>query len=149
MNMPGGDEAKAEIQKAHGNLKRLEERCDELATASTSDQIQIKKLSEELIVAKKEALEAAQNAATLQSMSGQTNKFDSEFTAEQLTIQVNQLKQRLACPVCGTRDKKVIIMRCRHMFCRQCVELNLGSRNRKCPSCGIRFDKKDVEDVWF
>ena len=91
-----------------------------------------------------------QTAAAAQAQArGPGNKFKSAFTAEELTIQVKELKNRLACPVCNTRDKKVIITRCKHMFCRQCVNANLEGRNRKCPSCGIRFDKKDVEDVWF
>jgi len=142
--------AKSQIQKAREDAESLKERCDDLVSSLTAREKEIKKMSEDLIVAKKEAVEAKQKAVTAEAeASGSTGNFNSEFTAEQLTIQVNQLKSRLACPVCNTRDKKVIINRCRHMFCRHCVELNLGSRNRKCPSCGIRFDRKDVEDVWF
>ncbi len=141
--------SKSEAQKARDDLRILKERCDNLVSKSSESEQQIKQLSESLVVAKKDTVEAMQKAAASSSSSGSQDKFNSEFTAEQLTIQVNQLKSRLACPVCNTRDKKVIITRCRHMFCRHCVALNLENRNRKCPSCGIKFDKKDVEDVWF
>lgn len=144
--------SKLQVQKARGDAESLKGRCDELVSTLTAKEKEIKKLTEDIIVAKKEAIEATQKAATVEAeaqASGSRGKFNSEFTTEQLTIQVNQLKNRLACPVCNTRDKKVIITRCRHMFCRHCVELNIENRNRKCPSCGIRFDRKDVEDVWF
>lgn len=143
-------QAKSLVQKGRGDLEILKERCDDLVSSSTASEKQIKQLSEDFVIAKKDAIEAIQkaNIATASS-SGAQDKFNSEFTAEQLTIQVNELKHRIACPICNTRDKRVIITRCRHMFCRHCVALNLESRNRKCPSCNIRFDKKDVEDVWF
>jgi len=142
---------KSQVEKSNSELNKLKHRCDDLVSNSTVNQQQIMKLSEDLEVVKKDAIEAVRKAALAKThmSSGSSNKFNSEFTAEQLTIQVNALKSRISCPVCNTRDKKVIITRCRHMFCRQCVELNLESRNRKCPSCGLRFDRKDVEDVWF
>ena len=141
---------KSQTQKARSDLAVLKKRCDELVSVSTAKEKQVKQLTEDLLIEKKDTVEAIQKATVNNALSSGTQKeFTSEFTAEQLTIQVNQLKSRIACPVCNTRDKKVIINRCRHMFCRHCVETNLENRNRKCPSCGIRFDKKDVEDVWF
>ena len=150
-------QAQSQVKKASEDMQMMKERCDHLVTKSTENEAQIKQLSEGLVIAKKDAVEAMQKAAATKSLSGATlgrvgpwNKTNyTEFTAEQLAVQVNHLKSRLACPVCNTRDKKVIITRCRHMFCRNCVELNLENRNRKCPSCVIKFDKRDVEDVWF
>jgi E3 ubiquitin-protein ligase BRE1 len=139
----------AHVEKARNDLVALQNRCDNLTSSSTENEKQVNQLSEDLVVAKKDAVEAMQKVAIATASTGGNGTFNSEFTAEQLTIQVNQLKSRIACPVCNTRDKKVIINRCRHMFCRHCVALSLESRNRKCPSCGLRFDKKDVEDVWF
>ena len=141
---------KSQTQKARGDLTVLKKRCDEMVSMSTAKEKQVKQLTEDLLIEKKDTVEAIQKATVSNALSsGTQNEFNSEFTAEQLTIQVNQLKSRIACPVCNTRDKKVIINRCRHMFCRHCVATNLENRNRKCPSCGIKFDKKDVEDVWF
>lgn len=140
----------AKVASSKSDMSGIQKRCDELVACSVENEKERKKLEEALVVAKKDAIDAAQKAAAAQAQArGPGNKFKSAFTAEELTIQVKELKNRLACPVCNTRDKKVIITRCKHMFCRQCVNANLEGRNRKCPSCGIRFDKKDVEDVWF
>ncbi len=140
--------AKSYVEKTENDLQSLTDRCNELVSSSTMKQKEIKRLSEDLVVSKKAAVEAIQKASAA-TASSSSNKFDSGFTAEQLTIQVNQLKGRLTCPVCGIREKNVIITRCGHMFCKRCIALNLENRNRKCPTCGIRFDKKDIENIYF
>jgi Zinc finger, C3HC4 type (RING finger). len=143
--------ANAKVESSMTQMNEMKKRLDELVSANQGKEQRYQKMEEELVIAKKDLIDAAQKAATSQAQAGNSSdsKFETNFTAEELTIQVNQLKSRLACPVCNTRDKKVIITRCRHMFCRNCVAANLEGRNRKCPSCGIKFDKKDVEDVWF
>jgi len=73
----------------------------------------------------------------------------SNFSVNQLNTQINVLKGRLACPVCNYRDKACILARCRHMFCRQCIDENIKNRSRKCPACGQKFDTKDVGDIWL
>ena len=104
-----------------------------LVTISKTYEKEKKKLEESLAIAKKEALESAKKAAAAEasaanSLSSRGSDGDGMFTAEQLTTQVNHLKGRLACPVCNTRDKQVILVRCRHMFCRQCVDKNIKVR---------------------
>lgn len=140
---------KSKVESSMSEMEGIKTRCDELANEIAVRDEEKQKLEESLVVAKQEAIDAVKKAAVIEVKARGNGAFNSEFTAEELTIQVNSLKSRLACPVCNTRDKKVIIARCRHMFCRSCVAANLEGRNRKCPSCGIRFDKKDVEDVWF
>lgn len=142
---------KAKIEESKAEASAIRKRCDDLVSAGNASEIERKQLEEALVIAKKDAAEAVKKAAVAQANArGESgDKFDTEFTKEELTILVNDLKSRLACPVCNTREKKVINTRCRHMFCRQCVDKSLENRNRKCPSCGIRFDKKDIEDVWF
>jgi E3 ubiquitin-protein ligase BRE1 len=148
--------AVSKVDTSMSEMSDIKNRCDELVALAAEKDEEMQKLEEALVVAKKDAIDAAQKAAVAEAQSkcslgsgGSISKFETVFTAEELTIQVNQLKSRLVCPVCNTRDKKVIITRCRHMFCRNCVAATYEGRNRKCPSCGIRFDKKDVEDVWF
>jgi E3 ubiquitin-protein ligase BRE1 len=142
--------ARTKVECSKSDMSDLQKRCDELVAALVENEKERRRLEEALVVAKKDAIDAAQKAAAAQAQArGPGSKFETAFTAEELTIQVKELKNRLTCPVCNTRDKKVIITRCRHMFCRNCVDASLQGRNRKCPSCGLRFDKKDVEDVWF
>jgi E3 ubiquitin-protein ligase BRE1 len=81
-------------------------------------------------------------------MNGETGE-SVTFSVEQLQTQVKFLKNRLGCPVCHYRDKECIIMRCRHMHCKQCVEERVSNRSRKCPTCNLKFSENDVQDVWL
>uniref|UniRef100_A0A7S4VTQ1 E3 ubiquitin protein ligase n=1 Tax=Ditylum brightwellii TaxID=49249 RepID=A0A7S4VTQ1_9STRA len=153
-------QSKSQMISLVKELSAARQRCDELATASTTNEEEKQRLLESLAITKKEAAEAVKKAAASAASSsgrgvssgggrGGGGGGNSEFTAEQLTTQVKVLKSRLACPVCNDRDKKCILLRCRHMFCHQCVDKNIKNRSRKCPACGQRFDMKDVADVWL
>lgn len=135
---------------AEEDLITMRERCDELVSLSSTYENEKKQLYESLVMVKKEALEAKRKVPITPLRHSPLNRSDeSMFTTKQLTTQVDHLKSRLACPVCNTRDKQVILLRCRHMFCRQCVDKNIKNRSRKCPACAQRFDIKDVGDIWL
>jgi E3 ubiquitin-protein ligase BRE1 len=138
---------KAKMYKLIGDAQKAKERCEELASESTKLQEEKQRVIESLAVAQREVTEAANLSQRLAESQG--GGMVAGFTAEQLNTQVAVLKNRLACPVCNVRDKKCILLRCRHMFCKQCVDENIKNRSRKCPACGGRFDTKDVADVWL
>jgi E3 ubiquitin-protein ligase BRE1 len=46
-------------------------------------------------------------------------------------------------------QKDVIITKCQHMFCSQCIKRNLESRHRKCPGCGTGFGQGDIRQFFF
>jgi len=148
-------ESKAQVVAVTDELNIIRNRCDELVYSSTINEKEKKKLNEALAIAKNEADETNKKAkrGTCDSASpsgrGKGSKFENKFSNEDLSKLVTVLKDRLTCPVCNTRDKEVILLRCRHMFCRQCVDINIKNRSRKCPACAQRFDVKDVEDVWL
>ena len=85
----------AHVEKARNDLVALQNRCDNLTSSSTENEKQVNQLSEDLVVAKKDAVEAMQKVAIATASTGGNGTFNSEFTAEQLTIQVNQLGERL------------------------------------------------------
>lgn len=141
---------KAIMASALKDLEKSKKRCDELACDSTKLDDEKRLLKESLAVAKQQASKAASLSRTLVDKAGIANGVTSSgFTADQLSTQVSVLKNRLVCPVCNVRDKNCILLRCRHMFCKHCVEENIKNRSRKCPACGSRFDTKDVADVWL
>lgn len=140
---------KAKMEALLKDVDKAKSRCEELATESTRLQEEKQKMMESLAIAQREATDAVKSSEGLAGSSGGGSGIPSEFTAEQLNTQVSVLKSRLACPVCNHRDKKCILLRCRHMFCRPCVDENIKNRSRKCPACGGRFDTKDVADVWL
>lgn len=143
---------KARMEALLKDVDKAKSRCEELATESTRLQEERQKMMESLAIAQREATDAVKASVGLTGIpggSGGGSSIPSEFTAEQLSTQVSVLKSRLTCPVCNHRDKKCILLRCRHMFCRPCVDENVKNRSRKCPACGQRFDTKDVADVWL
>ena len=138
---------KARMSGLINDSQSAKKRCEELATLLTKADEEKQKMIEALAVAQRKASEAASLSEELANSRG--GGLVSGFTAEQLSTQVSHLKGRLVCPVCNVRDKKCILLRCRHMFCKQCVDENVKNRNRKCPACGVRFDMKDIADVWL
>ncbi|KAL8291986.1 hypothetical protein RQP46_001452 [Phenoliferia psychrophenolica] len=59
------------------------------------------------------------------------------------------LSKMLKCSTCALRFKGVIINRCGHLFCKECIDARLSNRQRKCPTCGVAFGKDDVSSVYF
>lgn len=55
----------------------------------------------------------------------------------------------LKCSTCNLRFKGVILNRCGHLFCKECVDARLNVRARKCPTCQAPFGKDDVSSVSF
>ena len=55
----------------------------------------------------------------------------------------------IRCSVCCSRVKNVILTKCLHSFCRECLEDYLASRKRKCPLCKIRFSSEDMKPFWW
>ncbi|RLN95094.1 hypothetical protein BBJ28_00000114 [Nothophytophthora sp. Chile5] len=64
-------------------------------------------------------------------------------------FELRDLQKLVKCSVCQDRRKDVIITKCFHMFCKECVDNNLKSRNRKCPTCKKMFGQDDVKAVWL
>lgn len=64
-------------------------------------------------------------------------------------FELQDLQKMLKCSVCQDRHKDVIISKCFHMFCKECIDSNLKARNRKCPTCKKMFGQDDVKNVWF
>ena len=63
--------------------------------------------------------------------------------------QIKHYQKLLFCSICKTNEKKMIIKRCLHMFCDECISTSLQSRNRKCPACGVKFSQSDLVPIYF
>ncbi|KAJ2488629.1 E3 ubiquitin-protein ligase bre1 [Coemansia sp. RSA 2050] len=58
-------------------------------------------------------------------------------------------KALLKCPTCQTNFKSHVLLRCMHVFCKQCIDLRIETRQRKCPSCSEPFGAKDVRQIYL
>lgn len=76
---------------------------------------------------------------------GVTSSSISDQDQAMLSLTLDMLR----CSVCKDRFKEVAITRCYHMFCRECIDINLANRHRKCPACGEKFGYDDVKTVYF
>ncbi|BGP25184.1 E3 ubiquitin-protein ligase BRE1 [Rhodotorula toruloides] len=59
------------------------------------------------------------------------------------------LTHMLKCSSCNVRFKNTCITRCGHMFCRECVDARINTRQRKCGNCANPFSKDDILSVFF
>lgn len=156
------DKIKSEWLDASGKMTTLNseianalKRSDELVAESEKKQAEIRTLADAVAKAERQAREskAKLDESAIQPSGavpdGAAPATASSFSVDQLSTQVAVLKGRLACPVCHYRDKECIIMRCRHMHCRKCVDDQVSGRNRKCPTCNSKFSEKDIQDVWL
>lgn len=67
-----------------------------------------------------------------------------------MNMEMENIKQKIKCTLCGLRDKSVTLTTCMHCFCRECVNQQMiAARNRKCPLCNQRFADAEVRDVHF
>jgi hypothetical protein len=66
-----------------------------------------------------------------------------------LALSLYLSQKMLKCSTCMVRFKGVIINRCGHLFCKDCIDARLSNRQRKCPSCGMAFGRDDVSNVYF
>ena len=48
-----------------------------------------------------------------------------------------------------TDKPKELVLRCGHLFSRQCVDDLVAARNRKCPICKKAFSNEEVRPIYF
>jgi E3 ubiquitin-protein ligase BRE1 len=66
-----------------------------------------------------------------------------------LREQIELYRKLLKCNSCKTRDKNAVITRCMHVFCRDCLETRIETRQRKCPNCGEPFGASDIKNIFL
>jgi hypothetical protein len=84
----------------------------------------------------------------LRAKEDETNKINT-VEYEKVKAENEKLKQRLKCNICSINYKSVIIAKCYHTFCRDCLNKNLSSRQRICPYCREKFGDSDVKTFWL
>lgn len=62
---------------------------------------------------------------------------------------ITKYRKLLRCTACDKRYKDTVINKCMHVFCSECLEIRLETRNRKCPNCGESFSKLDLKKIFY
>jgi E3 ubiquitin-protein ligase BRE1 len=146
--------ARSSIATKENELSNIRNHCATLIEENEQHREAIRSLKNLLSQTERKARETDEKLAEVMENvtkdgASSTAVSSSSFTVEQLQTQVSVLKNRLACPVCHYRDKECIIIRCRHMHCKQCVDERISNRSRKCPTCNIKFAENEVETIFL
>ena len=68
---------------------------------------------------------------------------------EVLTFENDKLKKMIKCSICKIREKSVILLKCFHTFCKECVDKNIENRYRMCPICRRKISNEEVKSFWW
>ena len=64
-------------------------------------------------------------------------------------LAIDKLTAMMKCKVCNMRRKDIVLAKCYHMFCRECITKNLHMRQRLCPTCRHKFTGDDIKPLWW
>ncbi|XP_072032678.1 E3 ubiquitin-protein ligase BRE1B-like [Amphiura filiformis] len=70
-------------------------------------------------------------------------------TDEVLMEEVRTYKEQLTCPCCKKGRKDVVLTKCFHVFCFDCIKTRYDTRQRKCPKCNHGFGANDYHRIWL
>lgn len=139
--------AKSELGDAEKELKWLrsasassEKEYDQIQWDLNEIQMKLDNEREERKKLEEEIVECNKKVAELTAESG-------EAAVRRLQDEIKDCRTMLKCSVCLDRPKEVVIVKCFHLFCNQCIQRNLEIRLRKCPGCGTAFGQNDVHLV--
>ena len=114
----------------------------------------IAKLEDEKRMAEEEAKKVAIKNRHLQKRV-QSNLFSAEDTAEGGAMKDDDIetlkmwKKVAQCSVCEFRIKSHVILKCMHVFCKECIDARVNTRQRKCPQCGGMFGPNDIKPIYI
>lgn len=63
--------------------------------------------------------------------------------------EITLYRKMVKCGVCDVNYKEVVLSKCMHMFCKECVQRQYNSRQRTCPLCAVAFSMGEVKGVFL
>ena len=133
------EQLETDLTKLKSQLSIVESRCNQLSSDEAKLQKEIKKLEKERDDLKIE------NAGVKKKC----DRLSREGGAGALQEEIDAYKTMMGCNVCKQRDKACVITKCFHMFCRECIDTRIATRQRKCPGCALAFSENDVQNIYF
>ncbi|CAN8288006.1 unnamed protein product [Cochlearia groenlandica] len=124
---------KSAVSSSEKEYEQISRRANDIKLELDDERSEKKKLEEELMELNKELEELGSESV--------------EAVILRLQEEVKNCKNILKCGVCFDRPKEVVIVKCYHLFCKQCIQRSLEIRHRKCPGCGTAFGQSDVRVV--
>lgn len=113
------------------------------------DQIIVEKLKEfERALFEKKRLEE-QLQITTAKLNAYVSSAQGSVMTKDLQEELEIYKKLMKCNSCHIREKGVVLLKCMHVFCKECIDTRLETRQRKCPNCGESFGANDVRPIYL
>lgn len=135
--------AKAEKEEMKRERDAYLARSEQVVLDYAEDRFKAKRLEEEL----EDAQQRIRDAEGARETGAENGRADNEESIRDEIIR--ELRKKLNCSIVTSKPKEVVILRCGHLFSRQCTDNLIATRNRKCPICGKAFGNDDVRNVFF
>eukprot|EP01097_Dermamoeba_algensis_P009119 TRINITY_DN6298_c0_g1_i1.p1 TRINITY_DN6298_c0_g1~~TRINITY_DN6298_c0_g1_i1.p1 ORF type:complete len:745 (+),score=142.83 TRINITY_DN6298_c0_g1_i1:117-2351(+) len=152
--------ANEEIRLALHNVENQKRANREAATAQHEMKSKIEELQQACVELKKKQEEATARQETETARAGRVEeehntlkrkleKLSAKTTNHALEEEIKACKQAVQCTVCRERTKNTVIAKCFHVFCRQCIQRCLDSKQKKCPTCSKSFGENDIHSIFW
>eukprot|EP00833_Pecoramyces_ruminatium_P005361 jgi/Orpsp1_1/1179393/evm.model.c7180000069144.1 len=126
------NEQKDKLDKANKKFMEMNNIIRDKTVALENEIAKNKRLGEDINVSKKR----------IETLSKYENIGDSN-----LQKQLDEYKALLKCPSCTLNFKDTVLLKCMHVFCKECIKARYDSRQRKCPTCGESFGNHDIKQI--
>ncbi|XP_044977659.1 E3 ubiquitin-protein ligase BRE1-like 1 isoform X2 [Hordeum vulgare subsp. vulgare] len=142
--------AQRKLVDVQGEAQQLRQSMDEVQAKVGRSRLEVSGLLVEL---EKDRFSKRRIEDVLESMSRKASslraKTEASSVLEKVHQEVNEYRGILKCGVCRDRQKEVVITKCYHLFCNDCIQKLLRNRQRRCPSCGLSFGANDVKPIYI
>lgn len=132
----------AKLKDLSGKYESVNAELKQKSKRSVMLETDNKRLEEELSRAKKKLALYAFNPVS-GAMANATS------LVKDLEEQVNAYKSLLKCNTCNVKDKDTVLTKCMHVFCKDCIDKRVETRQRKCPNCGEPFSQSEVKTIYI
>ncbi|XP_010544588.1 PREDICTED: E3 ubiquitin-protein ligase BRE1-like 1 [Tarenaya hassleriana] len=130
------EQARTRSEESQSKVERSRMDYGALELELESERFSRRRIEEELEIARRKA-------SHLRSLR------EGSSAIQKLRQELGEYKEIIKCKVCHDRPKEVVITKCYHLFCNQCVQKMIGNRQRKCPTCSASFGPNDVKPVYI
>ncbi|KAJ1962871.1 E3 ubiquitin-protein ligase bre1 [Dipsacomyces acuminosporus] len=136
----------AQLQEAQLKTAELEEKVKMLEEKSRVASLALDERTESLSKAEHEKKRAEEALELAKRRVSEAEKVTDQTGLAQMCADYKAL---LKCPTCQTHFKSHVLLRCMHVFCKECIDSRIETRQRKCPSCSEPFGAKDVRQIYL
>lgn len=127
---------KLNTQKYLSQLKEVQQQIAEKSEALASQTFLNKRSQEEI--------------KHLQSKLDRQKKFEMASSMDEVLMEeIKEYKEQLRCPSCKVKQKDAVLTKCFHVFCYDCLQKRLDTRQRKCPKCNAGFGVNDFRKLYL